>query len=175
MQPAWSVLDTSDSQMDWVERAYLEGYASYVRVAAAITGDRGSAHDCVQEGFARALAARSFDASIGDAQAWLWRIVVNTARDHARQARRRWWQTSDRHGTSDPPPAMPVGDADPKLRAALLGLTERQRLVVFLRYYADLSYDQIGETLRIKPGTVAATLNTAHAALRRVIGDEADE
>jgi RNA polymerase sigma factor (sigma-70 family) len=45
-------------------------------------------------------------------------------------------------------------------------LPERQRLAVFLRYYADLDYTAIGEALGISAGTVAATLNAAHAALR---------
>ena len=52
------------------------------------------------------------------------------------------------------------------LRSALLALPERQRLAVFLRYYADLSYGQIADALGVRPGTVAASLHAAHAALR---------
>jgi len=48
-------------------------------------------------------------------------------------------------------------------------LPERQRLVVFLRYYADLDYSAIAEALEISPGTVAATLNSARASLRSVL------
>ena len=55
---------------------------------------------------------------------------------------------------------------EPELRAALARLPERQRTAVFLRYYADLDYAAIGEALGISTGTVAATLNAAHAALR---------
>ena len=58
----------------------------------------------------------------------------------------------------------PERDAD--LRAALALLPERQRLAVFLRYYADLDYVAIGEALGMRTGTVASTLNAAHAALR---------
>jgi RNA polymerase sigma factor (sigma-70 family) len=56
--------------------------------------------------------------------------------------------------------------ADPEVRAAVAGLPERQRLAVYLRYYADLDYDAIATALEVKPGTVAATLNAAHARLR---------
>ena len=49
---------------------------------------------------------------------------------------------------------------------ALARLPERQRTAVFLRYYADLDYAAIGEALGIRTGTVAATLNSAHTALR---------
>ena len=55
------------------------------------------------------------------------------------------------------------------MRAAVAALPERQRFVVFLRHYADLSYEQIAETLEIERGTVAATLHAAHAALRKTI------
>ena len=57
-------------------------------------------------------------------------------------------------------------EQDAELRAALALLPERQRTAVFLRYYADLDYAAIGEALGITTGTVAATLNAAHAALR---------
>jgi RNA polymerase sigma factor (sigma-70 family) len=53
------------------------------------------------------------------------------------------------------------------LPEAIAALPERQRLVLFLRYYADLEYAAIAETLGIGLGTVGATLNHAHAALRR--------
>jgi RNA polymerase sigma factor (sigma-70 family) len=56
---------------------------------------------------------------------------------------------------------------DDALRAALAALPERQRLAAFLRYYADLDYEDIAAVLGITPGTVGATLNAAHAGLRR--------
>jgi len=56
-------------------------------------------------------------------------------------------------------------ERDAELRVALARLPERQRTAVFLRYYADLDYASIGQALGIRTGTVAATLNSAHAAL----------
>jgi RNA polymerase sigma factor (sigma-70 family) len=46
-------------------------------------------------------------------------------------------------------------------------LPERQRLAVYLRYFADLDYRSIATALDVEVGTVSATLATAHAALRR--------
>jgi RNA polymerase sigma factor (sigma-70 family) len=66
--------------------------------------------------------------------------------------------------TSGPLRSHPERDAE--LRVALARLPERQRTAVFLRYYADLDYAAIGAALCIHTGTVAATLNSAHAALR---------
>jgi RNA polymerase sigma factor (sigma-70 family) len=53
----------------------------------------------------------------------------------------------------------------------IAGLPERQRLVVFLRYYADLEYREIAAALGIETGTVSATLSAAHAALRKSMAE----
>ncbi len=73
-----------------------------------------------------------------------------------------------------PPIELPTGHAQtnghpepwPELRAAVAALPERQRLALFLRYYADLDYQSIATALGVERGTVAATLHAAHAVLR---------
>ncbi len=56
--------------------------------------------------------------------------------------------------------------ADAAVRAVLAQLPDRQREIVFLRYFAGFNYSQIAELLGISVGTVGATLNAAHAAMR---------
>jgi RNA polymerase sigma-70 factor (ECF subfamily) len=51
-------------------------------------------------------------------------------------------------------------------------LSERQREVLFLHYYADLDYSTIADALGISPGTVGATLSTARSVLRRALASE---
>lgn len=55
------------------------------------------------------------------------------------------------------------------VRVLIAAMPERQRLVLFLRYYADLDYRRIADTLEIEIGTAGATLNQARAALRRLL------
>lgn len=59
----------------------------------------------------------------------------------------------------------------PRMRvaAAIAALPERQRLAIFLRYYADLDYAAIAASLGIKAGTVAAALHAAHNTLRKTL------
>jgi RNA polymerase sigma factor (sigma-70 family) len=57
------------------------------------------------------------------------------------------------------------------VRAAVQQLPERQRLVLFLRHYADLDYGSIAVALSISDGTVAATLHAAHARLRQLLAE----
>jgi RNA polymerase sigma-70 factor (ECF subfamily) len=57
-------------------------------------------------------------------------------------------------------------NADPTLAAAVRELPPQRRMAIFLRYFADLSYAEIGEVLGVAEGTVAATLSQAHQQLR---------
>ncbi|MDQ3671765.1 MAG: sigma-70 family RNA polymerase sigma factor [Actinomycetota bacterium] len=160
---------TEGATLDEIEHVYRERLPEYRRVAAAIVGDRELALDAVQEGFAIAVRQRATFRGDGSLEAWLWRIVVNAARG---QQRRR----PDAGELPDQPDALDNGSAaDPHelVRAALSLLPERQRLVLFLRYYADLDYGAIADTLDISTGTVGATLSSAHASMSRLLEEVA--
>lgn len=154
------------ASIDDLRHVYEKRLAELRRVAAAIVGDRELAADVVQDAFVRAVRQRRSFAGRGPLDAWVWRIVVNTARDA-----RAGLQRID--GELDELPAEgPPGDERRELvRAAVESLPERQRLVVFLRVYADLDYGTIASVMGIQPGTVAATLNAAHAKLRELLSD----
>jgi RNA polymerase sigma-70 factor (ECF subfamily) len=148
-----------------IEAVYRRRYGKFLRVAVAILRDEQLAEEAVHDAFVRALRhQRGFDER-GSLEAWLWRIVVNEAR------RRR---SSERTALPsplsllDPSPATANGHRESgAVEAIVARLPERQRLALFLRYYADLDYDAIATALGVKSGTVAATLHAAHAALRR--------
>ena len=145
---------------------YRRLYHRYLRVAEAIVGNLEGANDAVQDSFARAIRGRFQDRGPGSLEAWVWRTVVNSARS----ARRNSWPS--RHLPLDTAEGVATcnGDAPNRdIRALVATLPERQRLVLFLRYYADLDYTGIAEVLEIQPGTVGATLNQAHAALRSAL------
>lgn len=58
---------------------------------------------------------------------------------------------------------------DARVADALLSLSVRRRLIVFLHYFGDLSYEQIAELCDVSPGTVAATLAQARDAVRAAL------
>jgi RNA polymerase sigma-70 factor (ECF subfamily) len=130
----------------------------------------------VQESFAHAIVRRYEYRGEGPLDAWLWRIVVNQASNWRRRER---LVRSRAGGGPYPDGAAAPDDApgDPLLRDLISALPERQRLALFLRYYADLDYERIASALDIRPGTVGATLNAAHRALRgqlQAVGAEAE-
>jgi len=144
--------------LDELEALYRAKLPEFRRAAAAIAGNEEAGRDAVQEAFAAAVRKRRTWRRRGPLEAWVWRIVVNAARD-ARRRRRPEPETSRRG--HDERPALP-----------LEVLTDRQREILFLHYYADLDYETIGRALDISPGTVGATLSTARATLRRALTEE---
>ena len=148
-----------------IEEVYRRRYSEFVRLGFSLLGDRERARDAVQEAFAVALRERRSFRGEGSLDGWLWRTFVNVCRQEQRRAR-----------TVDEEPSEPVTNGHervwPELRATLATLPDQERLVVFLRYYADLPYEQIAEILGVRRGTVAATLNHAHLKLHDALASE---
>jgi RNA polymerase sigma factor (sigma-70 family) len=143
---------------------YERRYSRFLRVAEAIVGDPESAHDVVQDAFAQAIRSRFGFRGEGDLEAWVWRIVVNAAHRARRPPRPSLDEVAVNAAAANGRPGV-----DDEVRALVAALPERQRSVLFLRYYAEQDYQQIADALDIQPGTVGATLHQAHAALRRVL------
>src|SRR3984957_12693507 len=139
-------------------------WPALVRLAFGLTGDRWLAEDMAQTALARAYVAWRRGSQADDPDAHLRRILVNAS--HRRSRRRR--------GPEQPgaPPETPVGGpADlvgerTALLAALRQLPPRQREVIVLRYWLDLTDAQIAATLGCSPGTVRSQLSRALAKLR---------
>ena len=147
------------ASLDELEALYRSRFDVFARVAASVTGNSERARDAVQEAFATAVGKRGSFRGDGPLEAWVWRIVLNAARSDVRRIIPPV-EYDEAVSTNGHP------EEDAELRVALARLPERQRTAVFLRYYADLDYAAIGEALGISAGTVAATLNSAHSALR---------
>jgi RNA polymerase sigma-70 factor, ECF subfamily len=142
---------------------YEQRFHTFVGGAFAVVGESEAARDVVQEAFARALHQRRQFRGEGALEAWLWRIVINVARDVARRSRFADLSADELAELSTLGPDSTRVD---ELREGLRSLPERQRLAVFLHYYADLPYDEVARLLDVAPGTVGASLNAARKTLR---------
>ncbi len=152
----------TDPELTAIEIVYRERFQSFVRLATAITGEEQAACDAVHDGFVRAVRHRRQLRDRDSAPGWVCRIVLNEARKrraaegrHVPMPVELLDQGAASNGHREPGAAA----------AALASLPERQRVALFLRYYADLDYAGIAEALGVARGTVSATLHTARSNL----------
>jgi RNA polymerase sigma-70 factor (ECF subfamily) len=155
----------------WLE----EGYPQSVRTAYLILGNRLDAEDAVQEAFLRAWKFRDALAKESSFKPWLYRVVVNACNSKLRQE----IPHRDRRGDEEDLVVLESTDDNGNrfavsndVAAALHDLPDHLRVVIVLRYYADLSERDIALAIGRKPGTVKSRLNEArrrlaeHPALR---------
>ena len=140
-----------------LEELYRRRQGAFQVMLASVTGSVESARDVVQEAFAQALRDQDGFRGDGSLEAWVWRIAFRVAVG----------SNGSRELSVDEVPEVAFVDknSDPIFAAAVRELSPQRRIAVFLRYFADLSYAEIGETLGIAEGTVAATLSQAHRQL----------
>lgn len=159
-----------DNRLVELEGVYRRLLPRMARVAAAILDDETLAVDAVHDAFVACVRTRQSFRGDAPIEAWVWRAVVNRAL--------RTRSTRQRNDVVTDPVAVSESRVLPDDQTASVGvvvrlLPERQRTVVFLRYYADLDYRAIAQVLGISPGTVGATLTQAHVALRKALEKEA--
>jgi RNA polymerase sigma factor (sigma-70 family) len=153
-----------DETVAAIERLYRERYIRFRNGVAPVAGSYEAARDAVQEGFARALRASGQYSGRGSLEGWVWRIVLRTAMEVRESGEELPLDKVD--------PVFVEPELDLSLAEALRELPSRRRLIVFLRYFADLPYQTIAEALEIDEGTVAATLAQAKQALAATLDEE---
>jgi RNA polymerase sigma-70 factor (sigma-E family) len=144
-------------------------YGALLRTAYLLTGDHHDADDLLQQSLIKAVGA--WGRVRGDPEPYVRTILVR--QNVSRWRRRRWRELS----TDTPPDVIsleePVDDRLVLLRALDL-LAPRQRAVVVLRYYEDLTESQTAEVLGISPGTVKSQARDALRRLRGALPDLAE-
>ena len=141
-----------------------------MRFGMAVAGNLHDAEDLVQaalEGTARrwlkVLVA-------GDPTAYVKKSMVNAHISRWRRLRREWLTDTVLAEGTGPLGGLPL--AEQTMWTALEQLPPRQRAVLVLRYYEDLSEADIASVLGCSPGTVKSQASKALASLRRAVVDE---
>lgn len=139
--------------------------SALARTAYLLTGDRGHAEDLVQTALARCWPRWSRVRSAGSTEAYVRRTMINTWYSWWRRSWRGELPSSDAIPDRAGPDMYAVADERSDLRAALADLPKRQRAVVVLRYYDDLTEAQVAALLDCSVGTVKSQ---ASKGLRRL-------
>ncbi|MFF8596612.1 SigE family RNA polymerase sigma factor [Streptomyces sp. NPDC015220] len=146
-------------------------WSALLHLARLLTGgDRHRAEDLVQESLVKLWFVWPKVAQEAP-EAYVRKVM---ARASARSARRRWW---GERPVEQVPETPAVGDVSAtvversRLEAALARLPSRQRAVVVLRYYQDLSERQVAEALGCPVGTARSHAARGVARLRQLLAD----
>ena len=148
--------------------------------AFAMVRDRDVADDLVQEAFCRAWEARCKYEDAGKDRAYLLRIADRLALDHLRR-RGRETQVSDEawnllepvDDAASPIDSLARSEAAGQLKEALQALSASQRRALLLRYFGNLDFREIAETMRCPLGTALSHVRRGLQSLRRLLCEEA--
>jgi RNA polymerase sigma-70 factor (sigma-E family) len=158
-----------DHDREFVE-FFTTAWPRLLRTTYAVCGDAQVSEDAVQDAFVKAYAVWGRVRRADDSFAYLRRMAINEVFSRKRKASSRRERLSAavpeprRAGSDDP---FRAGD---EVWAAVVALPPRQRAVVVLRYYEDLSEAQIADALGCRPGTVKSQASAAMATLRARLG-----
>jgi RNA polymerase sigma-70 factor (sigma-E family) len=166
-RPGWS----ADAALD---ELYAAHWRRLVRLSVLLVRDVGTAEEVVQDAFVAMHGRWSRLREPDQALAYLRQAVVNRSRSALRHR-----AVVARHAASSLPAALPGAD-EPSLAAArrevvldaLRALPERQREVLALRYYLDLSEAEIADAMGISRGAVKSHASRGAAALRALLADQ---
>lgn len=152
------------------------------RVAYLVLRDAGESEDVVQEAFVKAFYALSRFKAENPFRPWLLRIVTNEALNSLKASRRRsslalrYVQARESEDAAPSPEAVALGfERRQHLARALDTLKDKERLVISLRFFLELSEQEMAEVLKCPRGTVKSRLNRALEHLRQVIKEHFPE
>ncbi len=150
--------------------AYQEHYRSLVKLASLLVDDVGRCEEIVQDAFVKVWRRPPSLSGDDRLPAYLRSAVLNGARSHLRHRRVERRHLRAVASPSAAPEAPQRGDDD-RVLAALRSLPDRQREVLALRYYLDLSEAEIAATLGISPGSVKTHAHRGLATLAERLED----
>lgn len=144
-----------------VRSILLENYESYYRLALCYVHQEADAMDIVQEGACKAMAKARSLREENYAGTWIYRIMINTAKDYLKKYER------ERGTLQEDMAAAEDSGADVELREALDRLPMQEKTLIILRFYEDKPLAEIAEILQENLSTVKSRLYRTLEKLRR--------
>ena len=164
----------SDAAEELVVELFRTEGRSLVRLARLFVDDRDAAEDIVQEAFLRLARHAGKIESIDRAPAYLRSIVLNLARDHNRRGmvslRHRATAGREVDVVEDAADQLTRSEENREVLDAVRQLSTRQRDCITLKYFEELTIEQIAATLGVSVNSVKTHLQRAMAALDRRLG-----
>lgn len=169
-----AVMPGDASMVAAVTDLHARHYVALVKFARTLVDTTASAEEVVQDAFERVVRRWDRLRDVDSIEAYLRRCVINGCRDRIRRRTVRRAATVDAAMTvlSAEDRAL-LSDRQQRLLAAVRRLPARQRDVLLLRYFAELSEAEVAAALGISKGTVKSSAHKGLAALRSLGTEEA--
>jgi RNA polymerase sigma-70 factor (ECF subfamily) len=143
------------------------------RVACRITNDASEAEDVVQEVFIKVWDLRAEWSNYQNLQGWVMQLVKNKSIDKTRSKHRRTTSLDGIYNMpqqgKSPEQTAVLSDAMQQIKGLMMNLPEKQRLIMELRDFDELTYQEIAETLKIPLNHVKVNLSRARKTIREAL------
>jgi RNA polymerase sigma-70 factor (ECF subfamily) len=156
-------------------RAFNELRDELVSTLMFLLGNADDAQDAAQEAFLKCWRTQDGLAEVQNLRAWIFRVALNTAKDHQRSA----WHRRARplmgetamltDSTNAPALLLEHKESLERLRSAIHGLRQEEKEIFLLRQNGELTYEQIAELRNSPVGTVKTQMRSALQKLRKVL------
>ena len=159
-------LRMTDAQREQELAQLMADYKTQLmRIAYMYLGDEALAEDAVQDTFIKAYNHMDRFRGESSKKTWLTRIIINTCKDARKSA---WFRNRAHTTTLDAVPEQGQTDtySDDTVLQAVMNLSERDKQMILLRFYQEMTVPEIAKVLRIPVSNATSRLNRAKAHLR---------
>lgn len=167
----------TESRVLSLEEAFARFQSELLGALVCLLGNAEDARDALQESFLKCWRHRDQMGQVTNVKAWIFRIVLNTGRDVRGTAWRRKRQSlPEDDGMVEQRQVSPADelvrrDELERIRLAIRELRAEEQEVFLMRQNADLTYEEIAETMGIPAGTVKTRMRLALARLRQALAE----
>ncbi|EAQ80927.1 RNA polymerase sigma factor [Blastopirellula marina] len=166
---------TCRKQQESLEDVFARLHGELLGALYHLLGNMEDARDALQDSFIKCWRHQDKLPEIENVRAWIFRIAINTGRDHRESA----WRRKRQHLVAEEetvisPHASVESKAEhaeqiDRMRLAVMQLRDEEREVFLLRQNGDMTYDEIAVALDIPSGTVKTRMRMALEKLRTIL------
>lgn len=178
-------MDPSTTQRDELETRLAELHpASFGWACSCCSWNEADAEDVLQTAYLKVISGRARYDGRSAFRTWLFGVIRHTAREHARRRRSQLERAKRFHGQSDPRVERPRPTADleaaqlaEELREALRVLPDRQREVIDLVFYQEMTIREAADVMEVSIGSARVHYDRGKKRLRALLssGSESEE
>lgn len=163
------------AESSWIEPLVRELHRPMFQLAVLLVRDYSVAQDIVQEAFVRVWLSPRTPREISGFRPWLYKTVVNLARDHHRRQRRWALLRFGRTVSADPAELAQRNESNSAIAHAISTLSRREQEALYLRFFDDAPFQDVARVIGTRQGSARVLVHRALEKLRQRLGNLEEE